>query len=45
MSSYAIEFICGCKSGWAQVLTMQPFEIVNVRLANHSLLRPTYGDR
>ena len=29
-------------SGWAQVLTMQPFEIIKVRLANQSLLNPVY---
>lgn len=29
-------------SGWAQVLTMQPFEIIKVRLANQSLLNPIY---
>lgn len=29
-------------SGWAQVLTMQPFEIIKVRLANQSLINPIY---
>ena len=24
-SDCQIEFLCGCLSGWAQVLTMQPF--------------------
>jgi solute carrier family 25 carnitine/acylcarnitine transporter 20/29 len=42
MSEYGIEFVCGCMSGWAQVLTMQPFEIIKVRLANQSLLNPVY---
>jgi solute carrier family 25 carnitine/acylcarnitine transporter 20/29 len=42
MSEHGIEFFCGCMSGWAQVLTMQPFEIIKVRLANQSLLNPVY---
>lgn len=42
MSEHGIEFFCGCMSGWAQVITMQPFEIIKVRLANQSLLNPIY---
>lgn len=42
MYDHSIEFFCGCMSGWAQVLTMQPFEIIKVRLANQSLLNPIY---
>jgi solute carrier family 25 carnitine/acylcarnitine transporter 20/29 len=40
--SYTTEFICGCLSGWSQVLTMQPFEIIKVRLVNQSLHHPLY---
>jgi solute carrier family 25 carnitine/acylcarnitine transporter 20/29 len=42
MSEHSIEFICGCIAGWAQVFTTQPFDIIKVRLANQSLLNPTY---
>ena len=35
-------FVCGTVSGWAQVVVMQPFEIIKVRLVNQSLLNPQY---
>jgi hypothetical protein len=37
------DFFSGCVSGWVQVLVMQPFEIVKVRLINQSLLNPEYN--
>ena len=43
MNEHGIEFFCGCMSGWAQVITMQPFEIIKVRLANQSLRNPVYN--
>ncbi len=42
LAEYGVEFLCGLCSGWAQVLTMQPFEIIKVRLANQSLFNPIY---
>jgi hypothetical protein len=36
------DFFSGCVSGWVQVLVMQPFEIVKVRLINQSLHNPEY---
>lgn len=36
------DFISGCVCGWAQVIVMQPFEIVKVRLINQSLYNPEY---
>ena len=36
------DFFSGCVSGWVQVLVMQPFEIVKVRLVNQSLHNPEY---
>ena len=35
-------FVCGTISGWAQVMVMQPFEIIKVRLVNQPLLNPQY---
>lgn len=43
MNKHGIEFFCGCMSGWAQVITMKPFEIIKVRLANQSLRNPVYN--
>lgn len=37
------DFISGCVSGWTQVLVMQPFEIVKVRLINQSSSKPEYS--
>jgi len=37
------DFFAGCVSGWVQVLVMQPFEIIKVRLINQSLLNPEYN--
>lgn len=37
------DFISGCVSGWTQVLVMQPFEIVKVRLINQSSSKPEYN--
>ena len=34
------DFACGCVSGWTQVIVMQPFEIVKVRLVNQSTKNP-----
>jgi hypothetical protein len=34
------DFICGCFSGWTQVIVMQPFEIIKVRLINQSTTKP-----
>ena len=34
------DFICGSVSGWTQVIVMQPFEIIKVRLINQSYLKP-----
>lgn len=44
MSSQDIlkDFACGCVSGWTQVVVMQPFEIVKVRLVNQSSENPEY---
>jgi hypothetical protein len=36
----AKDFISGCVCGWVQVVVMQPFEIVKVRLINQSMLQP-----
>lgn len=36
------DFICGCVCGWVQVIVMQPFEIVKVRLINQTLSNPEY---
>lgn len=36
------DFISGCVSGWTQVLVMQPFEIIKVRLINQSSINPEY---
>lgn len=36
------DFFSGCFSGWVQVIVMQPFEIVKVRLINQSLHAPYY---
>lgn len=38
----AKDFLCGCVSGWTQVVVMQPFEIVKVRLINQSSSNPEY---
>jgi len=37
------DFFCGCVSGWTQVVVMQPFEIVKVRLINQSSAAPEYS--
>ena len=37
------DFISGCVSGWTQVLVMQPFEIIKVRLINQSNTNPEYS--
>lgn len=42
MTETALDFLCGCVSGWVQVLVMQPFELVKVRLINQSLHNPYY---
>lgn len=39
----AKDFLCGCVSGWTQVIVMQPFEIVKVRLINQSSTNPEYS--
>jgi hypothetical protein len=39
---YGRGFVGGAFSGWAQVLVMQPFEIIKVRLVNQSLANPEY---
>jgi hypothetical protein len=36
------DIVCGATSGLTQVLVMQPFEIVKVRLMNQSLKNPDY---
>lgn len=38
----AKDFLCGCVCGWVQVVVMQPFEIVKVRLINQSYFNPEY---
>ena len=42
MADLAKDFLCGCVSGWAQVLVQQPFELVKARLVNQSLKNPEY---
>lgn len=36
------DFLCGTISGFSQVLVMQPFEIIKIRLVNQSNLNPEY---
>jgi solute carrier family 25 carnitine/acylcarnitine transporter 20/29 len=38
----AKDFICGCVCGWVQVVVMQPFETIKVRLINQSKSQPEY---
>lgn len=36
------DFVSGCVSGWTQVLVMQPFDLIKVRLVNQSFVNPEY---
>jgi len=36
------DIICGFISGWTQVIIMQPFEIVKIRLQTQSAENPYY---
>lgn len=42
-AEHLVDYCCGFISGVVQVIVMQPFEIVKVRLVNQSLLHPEYA--
>jgi solute carrier family 25 carnitine/acylcarnitine transporter 20/29 len=37
------DFFAGVCSGWAQVMIMQPFDIIKIRLQTQSLANPIYS--
>ena len=43
LTENVINYICGCLSGCSQVMVMQPFEIIKVRLVNQSMEKPEYS--
>ena len=42
MTQAAKDFTAGVCSGWTQVMIMQPFEIIKVRLQTQSSINPEY---
>lgn len=43
MSQSVKDFFAGLCSGWAQVIIMQPFDIIKIRLQTQDLLSPKYS--
>jgi hypothetical protein len=42
MSQSVKDFFAGLCSGWAQVIIMQPFDIIKIRLQTQNLANPRY---